>query len=89
MRMEFTANTPYARPVIGGADMHDMYARNFPHMHWWDRPEPGREYFAWHVIHPGQSANNFQERAMDRDEGYIIHQFTEIMENHLRRALER
>lgn len=91
MRMEFTANTPYAGFVITGVKPHVMIARNFKYMHWWDRPIFGNEYFAKIVVHGSkhpQGPNEFHERAMDRDREEIGNRFVRVMTEHLRRGLE-
>lgn len=88
VRIEFTANTPYARYVLGGTLTHVIEPVAAKALHWWDRPYEGREYFASRVIHPGQQPNHFPSRAMDRDRDEITRRFVNLMQRHLAEALE-
>lgn len=87
MRLEFTAHTPYAGYVLHGTTAHEIRAVNAM-LHWWDRPMPGREYFAHLVHHPGQRANHFPDRAMATERDELSRRFADIMRDHLNRALE-
>lgn len=91
LRLDYTAHTPYAKYVVGGVEPHEMRNRNFPFMHWWDRPLYGHEYFRKFVVHGSnhpQQPNPFHERAMDHDEDMIHQEFFDIIGEHLRRANE-
>ncbi len=61
LRIEFTANTPYARYPIWGTRPHIIKPKAARALHWVDG---GGSHFARIVHHPGNRANDFPKRVM-------------------------
>jgi hypothetical protein len=64
IRLEFTADAPHTKYVIGGTKPHEILPRNAKALAFYG--SDGELHFAKRVQHPGTQPNPFHERAWDR-----------------------